>query len=115
MHWVAFTTLFKAPLSSCAALKPPSDAFNKDALCGAPIEVQKQFQDIWLETLYSKESDSLRLPVSTWIQNGMKSLPLCSLEVNDYFLGIGAIEAQAIVLATPDILPCVSSLKYYCL
>lgn len=113
MHWVAFTTLFNAPLSSCAALKPPSDAFNKDALCGAPIEVQKQFQDIWLETLYSKESDSLRFPVSPWIQNGMKSL--CCLEVYDYFLGIGAIEDQAIVLAPPDILPCVSSLKYYCL
>lgn len=68
-----------------------------------------------METLYSKESDSLRFPVSPWIQNGMKSLPLCSLEVYDYFLGIGAIEDQAIVPTPPDILPCVSLLKYYCL
>lgn len=62
MHWAAFTTLFSAPLSSCVTLKPHSDAFNKDAFCGAPIEVQKQFQDIWLETLYSKEPDSLHFP-----------------------------------------------------
>lgn len=45
MHWAAFITLFSAPLSCWAALKPQSDV---DTLCGVPIEFQKQFQDIWL-------------------------------------------------------------------
>lgn len=94
MHWVAFTSLFSAPLSICAALKPQSDAFNK----GPVVFIQKfrnsyrtSGQGTWLPQLST---------VSPWIQKGIKSLAICFLEVYNYFLGVGATEDQVIVLTS---------------
>lgn len=118
MHWAAFATLFSALLSSCAALKAHSDVFNKGALCRVPIEFQKQFQHIWLDTLCSLEPDSLCFPqFPLGYERGWSlfhfffswNLWLVPWRWSHWEPGYCSRTAQ------PDVLPFVSFLKNYCL